>query len=150
MKGLESSRPAEDLALELTEEQKRKAVGDSKGKSKEDNSSGGSVDEATKLAIFCKRLVGTCVQIDKSLRELKGNAFVTRMHESLPKAFTSASDTIYVEAGDTDEEAKDAYMKWALSSRFVVFAFFAIWYIDNQKNVPPDSSTVTSRLQRHQ
>ncbi|KAJ3980005.1 ubiquitin-conjugating enzyme/RWD-like protein [Lentinula detonsa] len=40
------------------------------------------------------------------------------MHQSLPKAFTSASDTIYVDVGDTEEDAKEAYVKWATSGRF--------------------------------
>ncbi|KAJ3757032.1 hypothetical protein EV360DRAFT_46899 [Lentinula raphanica] len=116
LKGLECSKAPEDPSPEPTEEQKRKAVHDTKGKSKDtlpDN-----LDETAKLYSFCDRLLATTVQIDRSLRELKGDEFVKRMHESLPKAYTSASDTIYVDAGDTEDDAKEAYVKWASSSRF--------------------------------
>ncbi|KIK65287.1 hypothetical protein GYMLUDRAFT_38722 [Collybiopsis luxurians FD-317 M1] len=118
LKGLESSRPPEDSSLELSEEQKRKAVVDVKGKSRESPMFGNSMDETTKLSTFCRRLLATTAQIDRSLRELKGDDFVTRMHASLPKAFTSPSDSVYVQAGETEEDAKKAYIKWATSSRF--------------------------------
>ncbi|GAW05297.1 hypothetical protein F5879DRAFT_930677 [Lentinula edodes] len=118
LKGLESSKPPEDPSPEPNEEQKRKTVVANKGKSKGDALAEGNFDETAKLYGFCNRLLATTVQIDRSLRELKGDDFVTRMHESLPKAYTSASDTIYVDAGDTEEDAKEAYVKWATSSRF--------------------------------
>ncbi|KAJ4481506.1 ubiquitin conjugating enzyme family protein [Lentinula edodes] len=118
LKGLESSKPPEDPSPEPNEEQKRKTVVANKGKSKGDALVEGNFDETAKLYGFCNRLLATTVQIDRSLRELKGDDFVTRMHESLPKAYTSASDTIYVDAGDTEEDAKEAYVKWATSSRF--------------------------------
>ncbi|KAF5393669.1 hypothetical protein D9757_000044 [Collybiopsis confluens] len=114
LKGLESSKPQEDPSPELSEEQKRKAVIDVKGKSKESPLAGSSMDEAAKLSTFCHRLLATTSQIDRSLRELKGNDFVTRMHASLPKSSTTRSDDAYIEAGDTEEEAKKAYLKWSI------------------------------------
>ncbi|KAJ3794050.1 ArgJ family-domain-containing protein [Lentinula aff. detonsa] len=116
-KGLESSRAPDDLPPEPSEEQKRKAVVVIKGKPKEDKLPN-SLDETVKLYSFCNRLLATTAQINRSLRELKGEDFVNRMHQSLPKAFTSASDTIYVDVGDTEEDAKEAYVKWATSGRF--------------------------------
>ncbi|KAJ3999011.1 hypothetical protein F5050DRAFT_1893090 [Lentinula boryana] len=117
LKGLESSKAPDDPSPEPSEEQKRKAVVVIKGRPKEDTLPD-SLDETTKLYSFCNRLLATTAQIDRSLRELKGDDFVNRMHKSLPKAFTSASDTIYVDVGDTEEDAKEAYVKWATSSRF--------------------------------
>ncbi|KAJ4478043.1 hypothetical protein J3R30DRAFT_3478428 [Lentinula aciculospora] len=118
LKGLESSKPHEELLPELSEEQKRKTIVSAKGKSRDDALPGGDLDETSKLYSFCRRLLATTVQIDRSLRELKGDEFVTRMHDSLPKAYTSASDSVYVDAGDTEEDAQKAYIKWATSSRF--------------------------------
>ena len=115
LKGLEGVKPQEPPTEELTEEQKRMTV-DTKGKSKEravDIS-----DENHKLLDFCRRILATANAIDRSLRETKGDAFVDRLHLSLPKLFASSSTRVPVVAGTTEESAQKAYLDWATRVRF--------------------------------
>ncbi|KAJ7047391.1 ubiquitin conjugating enzyme family protein [Mycena alexandri] len=116
LKALESTKAPETADEELTEEQKRMTV-DSKGKSKE--VSAPIADENQKLLDFCQRIHATANAIDRSLRETKGDAFVERLHASLPKILTSSSDEgMLVDAGATEESAKKAYVEWATRVRF--------------------------------
>ncbi|KAF7355299.1 Baculoviral IAP repeat-containing protein 6 [Mycena sanguinolenta] len=117
LKALEGAKAPEENEEELTEEQKRMTV-DTKGKSKETSVTNTS-DESQKLLDFCHRLLGTAAAIDRSLRETKGDAFVERLHASLPKILTSSSGEEYmVDAGETDESATKAYVEWASRVRF--------------------------------
>ncbi|KAL0579537.1 hypothetical protein V5O48_002466 [Marasmius crinis-equi] len=114
IKGLEGMRKVDDTPRELTEEQKRLTV-DPKGKSKEQE--GAMSDENQKLYSFCRRIQSTVANIDKALKEVKGEAFVTRLQASLPKM--THSSEVYVQAGETEESAMKAYMEWAKSARFI-------------------------------
>ncbi|KAF7352807.1 Baculoviral IAP repeat-containing protein 6 [Mycena venus] len=116
LKALEGVKAPEPTDEELTEEQKRMTV-DTKGKSKE--VSAPVADENQKLLSFCHRILGTADAIDRSLRETKGDAFVERLHASLPKILTSSSGEEYnVDAGATEESATKAYVEWATRVRF--------------------------------
>ena len=116
LKGLEGTKHAETFPEELTEEQKRMTV-DTKGKSKElviEVS-----DENQKLLGFCHRILATANAIDRSLRDTKGDAFVDRLHASLPKISTSSvSPHVHVDAGTTEASARNAYLEWATRVRF--------------------------------
>lgn len=116
LKGLERPKSAIETPTELTEEQKRMTV-DLKGKSKEVVTA--TSDENQKLLDFCNRILSTTAAIDRSLRETKGDKFVTRLQASLPKIYTasSASD-IKIDVGSTEESAKKAYLEWAIRVRF--------------------------------
>jgi hypothetical protein len=89
LKGLEGTKPAEEVPKELTEEQKRMAA-DSKGKSKESAVLEGS-EENQKLFGFCNRILATASCIDKSLREAKGDAFMDRLRSQFQSIFTGSS-----------------------------------------------------------
>jgi hypothetical protein len=116
LKALEGAKVPDMPDEELTEEQKRMTV-DTKGKSKE--VSNPVADENQKLLSFCQRILGTTNAIDRSLRETKGDAFVERLHASLPKILTSSSDEgMLVDAGATEESATKAYVDWATRVRF--------------------------------
>ncbi|KAJ7180040.1 ubiquitin conjugating enzyme family protein [Mycena crocata] len=116
LKALEGAKTPEVSNEELTEEQKRMTV-DTKGKSKEQSAP--VADENQKLLDFCQRILGTAKAIDRSLRETKGDAFVERLHASLPKILTSSSDEgMLVDAGATEESATKAYVEWATRVRF--------------------------------
>ncbi|KAG6337349.1 hypothetical protein ID866_1722 [Astraeus odoratus] len=115
IKGLEGTRSAEPEEEEMTEEQKRMT----KGKGKEKESSPSLSDENEKLLAFCNRILATANAIDRSLRETKGDAFVDRLHASLPKILTSSTfDHSSVKVGETEEERKKAYFDWATRVRF--------------------------------
>ncbi|KAG8928570.1 hypothetical protein FRC02_006721 [Tulasnella sp. 418] len=99
IKGLEGSRPPPENEEEMTEEQKRVTNENrsDKGKGKEKNSIS---EENAKLLSFCDRILATARAIDRSLRETKGDAFVDRMHKSLPKisSQSKSSDDTEVQA----------------------------------------------------
>lgn len=114
LKGLEGMKPVDDGPKELTEEEKRMTI-DSKGKAKESATIASEENQA--LINFCRRILSTTAAIDRSLRDTKGDAFVERLKASLPKLFTS-TESVYVDAGDTEESAKKAYMEWAKNTRF--------------------------------
>ncbi|KAG6919415.1 hypothetical protein DXG01_006298 [Tephrocybe rancida] len=115
LKGLEGTKPQEAPQEELTEEQKRMTV-DLKGKAKEQAVE--LSDENQRLLEFCNCILTTANAIDRSLRDTKGDAFVDRLHASLPKLFTSPSTPFHVDAGATEESAQKAYMEWATRVRF--------------------------------
>jgi hypothetical protein len=115
LKGLEGIKTVEAEPEELTEEQKR-MTNDPKGKTKEPSTP--TSDENIKLLNFCRRILATANAIDRSLRETKGDAFVDRLHSSLPKIHTSSSSNTYVDGGATDETAAKAYVGWATRVRF--------------------------------
>ncbi|KAI6113724.1 hypothetical protein EV401DRAFT_2058688 [Pisolithus croceorrhizus] len=115
IKGLEGMKSS-DLEEEMTEEQKRMTA---KGKGKAKEPSPSLDDENEKLLAFCRRILTTADAIDRSLRETKGDAFVDRLHASLPKILTSSTfDHISVRTGGTEEERKKAYLDWAMQVRF--------------------------------
>lgn len=112
LEGMKSSDPEE----EMTEEQKRMTA---KGKGKAREPSPSLNDENEKLLAFCRRILTTAEAIDRSLRETKGDAFVDRLHASLPKILTSSTfDHISVRTGGTEEERKKGYLDWAMQVRF--------------------------------
>lgn len=117
IKGLESTKVQETVSEELTEEQKRMTV-DSKGK--EPAQAPVLSDENQKLLDFCQRILATIHAIDRSLREVKGDAFVDRLHASLPKLTTSTEDlTKYrVDTSTSDEMTRKIYMDWVTKARF--------------------------------
>lgn len=116
LKGLEGVKLPDSENGEMTEEQKRMTC-DDKGKMKEDVSKALS-EENKKLLSFCQRILKTANAIDRSLRETKGDEFVDRLHQSLPKIPGSTEDRIHVDAGETEESAMKAYMEWANRVRF--------------------------------
>ncbi|KAJ7068237.1 ubiquitin conjugating enzyme family protein [Mycena amicta] len=118
LKALEGNKAPELPPDELTEEQKRMTV-DVKGKAKED-ALPTFADENQKLLSFCQRILNTANAIDRSLRETKGDAFVERLHASLPKVITSSSSNegALVDPGTTEESASKAYIDWATRVRF--------------------------------
>ena len=118
LKGLEGMKTAEPETAEMSEEQKRMTA-DDKGKGKDD----GAVvsEENKKLLDFCQRIVNTAKAIDRSLVDTKGKAFVDRLHAELPKIPATSgahADAVPVEAGETEESAMEAYVKWANRVRF--------------------------------
>ena len=115
LKGLEGVKPAESEPEEMTEEQKR-MTSEHKGKAKETPSA--PQDEHTKLLNFCRRIVSTANGIDRSLRDTKGDAFVERLHKSLPKIHTSSSVEAPADPGTTEASAAKAYVEWATRVRF--------------------------------
>jgi hypothetical protein len=115
LRGLESNKAPDSEPEEMTEEQKR-MTNDTKGKAKEAQVT--LPDEHLKLLNFCQRIVATANAIDRSLRETKGDAFVDRLHKSLPQIHTSSSSTVQVHAGATDATLSKVYVEWASRVRF--------------------------------
>ncbi|KAF7301634.1 Baculoviral IAP repeat-containing protein 6 [Mycena indigotica] len=118
LKALEGNKTQELPPEELTEEQKRMTV-DTKGKSKE-GSMPSPADETQKLLNFCQRILNTAKAIDRSLRDTKGDAFVERLHASLPKISTTSStnEGARVDPGTSEESTIKAYIDWATRVRF--------------------------------
>lgn len=119
IKGLEGAKQAELEPAEMTEEQKR-VTNDTKGKTKEILAVALS-EENEKLFSFCNRILATANAIDRALREVKGDSFVKRLHDSLPRihrASEDKSEEVYVEADATDEATQKAYVEWANRVRF--------------------------------
>jgi hypothetical protein len=117
IKGLEGTKPQEVVTEELTEEQKRMTI-DTKGK--EVAAVPTLSDENQKMLDFCQRILATINAIDRSLREVKGDAFVDRLHDSLPKLEHGAEDSAKykVDRTTTDEQVKKIYEDWAMKARF--------------------------------
>lgn len=119
IKGLEGAKQAENEPTEMTEEQKR-VTNDTKGKVKEIAPVALS-EENEKLFSFCNRILATAKAIDRALREVKGDSFVKRLHDSLPRihrASEDKSEEVYVEADATDDATQKAYVEWANRVRF--------------------------------
>jgi len=119
LKGLEGNKVQEAPPEELTEEQKRMTV-DMREKVEEEQIANSVSDENQKLIRFCRRILSTVNAIDRSLRDTKGDAFVDRLHASLPNISSSDSATTKyrVEAGASDEVVQKAYLDWATRTRF--------------------------------
>lgn len=118
LKGLEPLKFEDEQRDEMSEEQKR-ITNDEKGKSKEVNKA--VAEENEKLLGFCRRIVSTAKAIDRSLRDLKGDTFVERMHARLPKIPSSGSSgerSADVQVGDSEESTQKAYVEWANRVRF--------------------------------
>ncbi|GJJ07550.1 hypothetical protein Clacol_001752 [Clathrus columnatus] len=115
LKGLESTKTNSVVVAEMTEEQKR-ITNDHKGKAKVIEPAQSL--ENQKLETFCNRILSTAKAIDRSLRETKGNAFVDRLHASLPKIPSAHSSTEVVKAGNSEEETQKVYVGWATRARF--------------------------------
>jgi hypothetical protein len=99
----------------MTEEEKRMTA-NSKGKAKETTV---LADENLKLSNFCNRIISTAMAIDRSLRETKGDAFVNKLHDSLPKIVKApTSDNYIVSAGDNEAAVIKTYEDWATKVRF--------------------------------
>ena len=130
VRGLEGPKPAEPNPEEMTEEQKRALWTDTKGKGKAKapavNGSGPQASHENKrLLEFCHRIITTAAAIDRSLRETKGDTFLTRLKASLPKVPTSIVDPNStgglertVNPGMSDEEIEKIYVEWAKRVRF--------------------------------
>lgn len=118
IKGLEGIKPVEAAPVEMTEEQKR-VNHDTKGKTKEIAAPSLS-EENQKLLGFCQRILATADAIDRSLRETKGEKFLERVRESLPKihAADSASNEVFVGAEVSEEAIRQTYITWATRIRF--------------------------------
>ncbi|KAF4619548.1 hypothetical protein D9613_005238 [Agrocybe pediades] len=118
IKGLEGNKVPETTQEELTEEQKRMTA-ETKAQGQGEINIGIS-DDNVKLLRFCRRILATVKAIDRSLRDTKGDAFVTRLHASLPKISShSSSSTQYrIEANASEETIKRAYIDWATRVRF--------------------------------
>jgi len=119
IKGLEGIRPVEAAFDEMTEEQKR-INNDTKGKTKEVPTTPPFSEENQKLLGFCQRILATAEAIDRSLRETKGEKFLERIHESLPKIHSSdsTSDEVFVGTEASEESIRQTYIAWATRVRF--------------------------------
>jgi hypothetical protein len=118
IKGLEGIKPVEAPPVEMTEEQKR-VNNDTKGKTKEVPVPPLS-EENQKLFGFCQRILATADAIDRSLRETKGEKFLERVRQSLPKIHTadSTSNQVFVGAEVSEEAIRQTYIAWATCIRF--------------------------------
>ncbi len=117
LKGLEGNKEQEAPQEELTEDQKRMTV-TMRAKEVEEQIAVTSSDENQKLMRFCRRILATVNAIDRSLRETKGDAFVDRLHASLPYRTSPSSMKYHFEANASEETVQKAYVNWATRSRF--------------------------------
>jgi len=128
MKGLEGlikAREAKKDPEAMTEEQKRMS---SATKGKKPTSGAPGDEENERLLAFCEGILKTAAAIDRSLLEIKGEAFMERMYSSLPRLSatsqantTNSMDTGEVAAlkiGASEAEARAVYEQWATKSRF--------------------------------
>ncbi|THH29394.1 hypothetical protein EUX98_g4806 [Antrodiella citrinella] len=120
LKGLEPVKLADTPDdVEMTEEQKRQ-TSDDKGKGKDDGKI--VLEENQKLLKFCKSIISTAQAIDRSLRETKGDAFVERLHASLPKipgsSASGSRNDVVVKSGQSEEDMQKSYLEWANRVRF--------------------------------
>jgi hypothetical protein len=116
VKGLESQAPQEPESVEMTEDQKRVLEND-RGKSKAEEP--WPSQENRQLLDFCRRIHATAGKIDKFLRETKGEAFIKRLHDSLPKLSAGASADIKLDANADEKKARQSYEAWAIQARCV-------------------------------
>lgn len=117
LKGLEGNKEPEAPPEELTEEQKRMTV-EMREKEVEEQIAATIADENQKLIRFCRRILSTINAIDRSLRETKGDAFVDRLHASLPNRSPKNMTKARVEANASEDTVQKAYMEWATRARF--------------------------------
>ncbi|KAF9534355.1 hypothetical protein CPB83DRAFT_889347 [Crepidotus variabilis] len=117
LKGLEGNKEPEAPPEELTEEQKRMTV-EMREKEVEEQIAATITDENQKLIRFCRRILATVNAIDRSLRETKGDAFVNRLHASLPNRTSPSTTKTRVEVGASDASVEKTYEQWAIRARF--------------------------------
>lgn len=117
LKGLEGNKEQETSQEELTEDQKRMTVS-MRAREVEEQITITSSDENQKLMRFCRRILATVNAIDRSLRETKGDAFVDRLHASLPNRTSPPSTKYHLEASASEELVQKVYIDWATRSRF--------------------------------
>lgn len=118
IKGLEPGMAAAAVEEEMTEEQKRMTM-DDKGKGKQTNRL--VSDENVKLLTFCRRILANAKAIDRALSQTKGDAFIERLHASLPKIPEQSNgegEDVKVSAKDSEEEIQKLYVDWANRVRF--------------------------------
>jgi len=105
--------------VELTEEQKRMTL-DMREKAEEQTTVTVQSDDNMKLLIFCRRILSTVKAIDRSLRDTKGDAFVDRLHSSLPNISSSSSALQHcrIDVKASEDVVQRAYLDWATRVRF--------------------------------
>lgn len=126
LKGLEGiikMRQSRNNPETMTEEQKRMTT-EEKGKAKENDH---AYEENDKLLRFCQGILSTGASIDRSLREVKGDAFMERMYQNLPR-MSAASRRLAkqepdkarfgLKTGASEAEAIKTYEEWATNGRF--------------------------------
>nr|XP_019009265.1 uncharacterized protein I206_05913 [Kwoniella pini CBS 10737]OCF48046.1 hypothetical protein I206_05913 [Kwoniella pini CBS 10737] len=119
LKGLQAvsdiSKPKE---IDMTEEEKRLSRAEVARREREQKE-GERLDANAQLRTFCEKIVYSAQAIDRSLIETKGEPFVERMKESLPRL---PKVGVLVEeqsvTGLTEEAKKKIYEKWAGRARF--------------------------------
>jgi len=129
LKGLEGiikARQAQENPETMTEEQKRQTTtGGVKGKGREVDQ---VYEENDRLLKFCTGILNTAASIDRSLTEVKGDAFMDRMYTSLPRMSAASRSRMSTQAdaakapalaSDASEaEARKVYEAWATNERF--------------------------------
>jgi hypothetical protein len=134
LKGLEGiikARQAQENPETMTEEQKRQTTtGSIKGKGREADQ---VYEENDRLLKFCTGILNTAASIDRSLTEVKGDAFMDRMYASLPRMSAASRSRMSSStqadaaraahapalASDASEaEARKVYEAWATNERF--------------------------------
>ncbi|KAL1412563.1 hypothetical protein Q8F55_000310 [Vanrija albida] len=73
-------------------------------------------DQNGALKTFCERIVQSAATIDRLLADTKGDAFVKRMRESLPRLHTAVQ--VQESADATNEAIITIYEEWARKVRF--------------------------------
>ena len=132
LKGLEGiikARQAQENPDTMTEEQKRQTTtGGVKGKGREADQ---VYEENDRLLKFCSGILNTAASIDRSLTEVKGDAFMDRMYASLPRmsaasrsrvSSSTQADAGYhapaLASGASEAETRKVYEAWAINERF--------------------------------
>jgi hypothetical protein len=134
LKGLEGiikARQAQENPETMTEEQKRQTTtGSIKGKGREADQ---VYEENDRLLKFCTGILNTAASIDRSLTEVKGDAFMDRMYSSLPRMSAAsrsrmssstqadaarASHAPALASDASEAEARKVYEAWATNERF--------------------------------
>lgn len=147
MKGLEGlikARAAKANPESMTEEQKRMTDGN-KGKGKDSDH---VYEENERLLRFCEGILKTAASIDRSLLEIKGEAFMERMYKSLSRlSAASAARTnqdieesrkqVRLSADTSEAEARVIYEEWATGARFE-YCDLEVKGPDGQSSSPPN------------
>jgi len=133
LKGLEGvikARQAQENPETMTEEQKRQTTGGVKGKGREADQ---VYEENDRLLKFCSGILNTAASIDRSLTEVKGDAFMDRMYASLPRMSAASRSRMSIStqtdaaraalapalaSGASEAEARKVYEAWATNERF--------------------------------
>ncbi|ORY34658.1 hypothetical protein BCR39DRAFT_513852 [Naematelia encephala] len=137
LKGLRSTS-VEETTGSPTEEEKRLSATEAANKALkriEEESN----DENRVLKAFCERIVACAAAIDRSIKEVKGQPFLDRMKESLPK-LPDVGEAVEqdIAAGSSEAATIAIYERWAGRARFQ--------YCDM---AAPSSSSATEISYRH-